>query len=233
MVYGLILAGGTGTRLGGEVPKQYIYVGKHRIIFYSTKAFVDSDLVDKICIVARDEWFEEIKSEIGERGLEKLLGFASPGENRQISIWNGMNYIKEKEPEITPKDVVIIQDAARPNVTKKMIEQYLENIGEYEGVLPVLPMKDTIYVSENGAEVTKLIDRSSLFAGQAPEVFLFERYLVANQKLLPNTIRTINGSTEPALLDGMKIKMVNGEESNFKITTQADLDIWKELYCGD
>ena len=69
-----------------------------------------------------------------------------------------------------------------------------------------------------------LLDRSTVYAGQAPEVFQIGRYLKANRKLLPEQILTINGSTEPAILDGMDIAMIPGDEGTFKITTKGDLE---------
>ena len=94
----------------------------------------------------------------------------------------------------------------------------------HDGLMPVLPMNDTVYLSQDGTRVTDLLDRSKVYAGQAPEVFRIGRYYEANRKLLPDRIRQINGSTEPAILDGMDIVMIPGDEGNFKITTRADLE---------
>ena len=90
-------------------------------------------------------------------------------------------------------------------------------------MLPVLPMKDTVYESENGKTIDSLLERSHIFAGQAPEVFRLEPYYEANRNLLPNRILEINGSTEPAIMAGMDVVMIEGDEDNFKITTMADL----------
>lgn len=68
------------------------------------------------------------------------------------------------------------------------------------------------------------MDRSTIYAGQAPEVFVLGRYYEANRRLLPDDILKINGSTEPAILAGMDIAMIPGDEGNFKITTKADLE---------
>ena len=95
--------------------------------------------------------------------------------------------------------------------------------------MPLLPMKDTVYTSLDVKHVTALLDRSTVYAGQAPEVFRIGRYYEANQKLLPDRIRKINGSTEPAVLDGMDIVMIPGEEGNFKITTKSDLERFRNM----
>lgn len=90
--------------------------------------------------------------------------------------------------------------------------------------MPVLPMKDTVYLSSNGQKVNSLLDRNHVFAGQAPELFLIGKYYAANQELLPDKILNVHGSTEPAILYGMDIVMIPGDENNFKITTIQDLE---------
>ncbi len=89
-------------------------------------------------------------------------------------------------------------------------------------------MKDTVYTSTNGKTITSLLDRSQIFAGQAPELFRLGIYLEANRRLLPDQILRINGSTEPAVLAGMDIAMIPGDEGNFKITTKTDLERFLE-----
>lgn len=99
----------------------------------------------------------------------------------------------------------------------------------HDGAMPVLPMKDTVYLSEDGKAVSSLINRDQLFAGQAPEVFVYGKYLEACEKLLPNKIMDIRGSSEPAIIANMDIVMVPGDEGNFKITTREDFERYKEI----
>ncbi len=85
-------------------------------------------------------------------------------------------------------------------------------------------MKDTVYYSESGKSVDRLLDRSCIYAGQAPEVYRLDKYIEANERLLPDEIYKINGSTEPAVLAGLMVAMIPGDENNYKITTQKDLE---------
>ena len=85
-------------------------------------------------------------------------------------------------------------------------------------------MKDTVYYSNDGKKISRLLSRSNVLAGQAPEVFRFGRYMEANRILFPEEIFKINGSTEPAVLAGMDIVTIPGDEKNYKITTQEDLN---------
>ena len=102
-------------------------------------------------------------------------------------------------------------------------EKYFKRV-TFEAVFPaVVPMKDTIYESADGVGIDGLPDRAHLFAGQAPELFLLHPYVEANRRLLPEEILSVSGSTQPAILAGMKIRMIPGEEKNTKITTPEDL----------
>ena len=122
-----------------------------------------------------------------------------------------------------------MQDAARPNTSDKLLLRCMQLDDSVDGAMPVLPMKDTVYISHNGSRVDELLNRDEVFAGQAPESFRFGKYLRANQILLPDEILHINGSTEPAVKAGMNIALIEGEESNFKITTAADLERFCQL----
>ena len=227
MNYALILSGGTGLRLGAEIPKQYIEVNGKPIIAYCLEKLSKHAMIDGIWIVSDVTWQEQLISWIGQYDVNgKFLGFSKPGENRQLSIWNGLVDLKDL---IEAGDCVFIHDAARPLLTETMITSCLEAVEGCDGVLPVLPMKDTVYLSEDGKCVSSLLNRSKIFAGQAPEVFRFQKYYKANESLLPDKILQINGSTEPAIMAGMNIAMIPGDEGNFKITTKVDLERFCEI----
>ncbi len=224
----LILSGGTGTRLGLDTPKQYIGVCGMPVIAYCMKTLFAHREIGAVQIVADPawqgfvlEWLERIARTSQEDVMRKWKGFAVPGDSRQRSVWNGLEAMKGYAAE---GDFVLIHDAARPLLGAEQISACLAAAGEHEGALPVLPMKDTVYASRDGERVSGLLNRSEIYAGQAPEAFQFGKYYEANRRLLPDRIGEINGSTEPAILAGMDIVMTEGDEKNFKITTRADLE---------
>lgn len=223
----LLLSGGTGTRLGSDIPKQYIEVGGRPIISYCIKRLSTHDDIDAIQIVAAPLWQEEITGWLSTADLgKKFRGFSLPGENRQLSILHGLEDIRKYADDA---DGVFIHDAARPLLSAQQITECLAKLEGHDGVIPVLPMKDTVYFSADGQVITSLLERTSIFAGQAPEAFHIGTYYEANRRLLPEQILKINGSTEPAIMAGMDIAMIPGDEGNFKITTRADLERFSQI----
>ncbi len=224
----VILAGGTGSRVGTDIPKQYIEVQGKPVIGYCLDKFAACGAVDAVQIVADAGWHDYIRncmemdlSCTGNGLPDKWRGFSEPGANRQLSVYHALTDILRYA---SADDYVMIHDAARPQVSLAFLTKCFEMAKGHDGVLPVLSMKDTVYLSKDGERVSSLLEREKIFAGQAPEVFLLGKYYEANRQLLPEKILGINGSTEPAILAGMDILMIPGEEGNFKITTRADLE---------
>lgn len=223
----IILAGGTGTRMGLEIPKQYYEVNGKAVISYCLHTFLTHEKIDAVQIVADGMWQEYIMHQLSVLpNREKFKGFSVPGENRQLSVYHALTDIRKYALD---DDFVIVHDAARPCVSAAQISDCLKAAAGHDGTLPALPMKDTVYLSEDKKIISSLLDRGKVFAGQAPEVFLFGRYYEANRALLPDKILEINGSAEPAIMTGMDIAMISGDERNFKITTAADLERFQEI----
>ena len=162
MTIALILSGGTGTRLGADIPKQYIKVNGRRVISYCLETLFSHPQIDGVQIVADSSWQQAILKELenlaGDLATEQLStkkfrGFSAPGATRQMSILNGLTDILEYASK---EDVVIIHDAARPCLSAELLSFGLEAIHGHDGVLPVLPMKDTVYLSEDGRVVSSL-----------------------------------------------------------------------------
>lgn len=236
MTVALILSGGNGIRFGSDLPKQYVEVNGRPVISYCIEQLLCHQDIDYIQIVAAKQWHNIILNWIDRYDCpqtnkkRKFHGFSLPGENRQLSIYYGLTDILSFAQEL---DTVLIHDAARPLLSEKLITDCLRAVQKHDGVLPVLPMKDTIYESTNGKTISTLLNREKVYAGQAPEAFRLGLYYNANKELFPDKILRINGSTEPAVLAGMDIAMIPGEETNFKITTKADLDRFLKIVAQE
>lgn len=226
----IILAGGKSSRTGGEIPKQFVELSGQMMLIHSMLPFALTPYVGNIIVVADDSYIDRIEDALSdnEEVSEKVLGFASPGENRQLSIYNALLEI-ENMGLLDLTENVIIHDAARPFVSIDLIEECLEAASAHDGAMPVLPMNDTVYFSRTGTKVDELLNRNCIFAGQSPEAFDYKKYLQANKDLLPDRILHIKGSTEVAVMAGMDIAMIPGDQRNYKITSSEDLEMAKEI----
>ena len=226
-----LLSGGIGSRIQSDIPKQYIRAGGKMMVTWALEPLIRSSYVDCIYIAAEREWRERIIADLkgAELDMSKIRSFVMPGANRQTSIMNALQAIMRDYTEVDAADTVLIHDAARPFLTEDILNKCYEALPGHDGVMPVLPMKDTVYLSNDGHSVDRLLDRSSIFAGQAPELFRLVPYYRANMSLMPDKILNINGSTEPAIIAGMDIAMVPGDEKNFKVTTDSDLERFKQI----
>lgn len=221
----ILLAGGIGSRMNmGALAKQFLFFEGRPIISYSLKTFDSHPLISNIIIVADQKWHQKIDKWMKDEGITKFYSYAEPGENRQLSIYNGL---KAANKIAGSNDVVIIHDAARPLVSEQLITNCLTSIEDDDGVVPVLPAKDTYYLLNEKGEVSRMLPRPLLAAGQAPEAFKYGAYYDIHRSMAIDQILTVNGSTEMAVLGGLKIHTIPGEERNFKITTQEDLNLMK------
>ena len=182
-------------------------------------------MVDAIIMVAAKEWEPFIEEWVAKIGPQKFRGFASPGANRQQSIYNGLLAFKRMNAD--DNDIVIVHDSPRPLVSPGIITDALRALDEgYDGAMPAITLKDTVYYSETGSEITGLLNRDRLFAGQTPECYRFGDYFRVHAGMSVEDLSAIHGSSEIAFQRGLKIKIVQGSERNYKITTEDDMKIF-------
>ena len=180
MAIAIILSGGTGLRASTDIPKQYIEVNNTPVIADSINVFEGHEDILKYVIVAADKWTDYITKFTGD----KFIGFAHAGETRQLSILNGLKVLSNIAAD---DDTIIIHDAARPFVSADTISALVNACKTHDGAMPALPVKDTMYIRK-GDKVHSLIDRDTIISGQAPEAFLYKKYLEANEALFPEKI---------------------------------------------
>ncbi|MBQ6743544.1 MAG: 2-C-methyl-D-erythritol 4-phosphate cytidylyltransferase [Acidaminococcaceae bacterium] len=220
MVTALILSGGTGTRLGGSIPKQYLLVNNKPIIGYCMDTFQANSTITNIVIVADCSWWNMLQEYIHDYDISKFVGFANAGQSRQHSILNGLRCIRDLGGK--PEDLVVIHDAARPCVSTEIINQCISLLEDFDCSMPVISVKDTVYVSEDGKNINSLLNRDYLFAGQAPEGCHLGTYLAINEALTDEELEQIRGTCAIAYDKGLKVGLFPGSEKNYKITTKDD-----------
>ena len=177
----IILAGGVGSRMGVDRPKQFLMVQDKPIISYCLDIFQKHSEIDSIVIVVSEQWQDFAEEYVQKYGVTKVKGYAPAGQSRQHSIYNGLKCIDKNVPDT---DIVIVHDAARPLVSDQIISDCIKGATDYDGAMPVISVKDTVYQSKDGQEIGCLLKRSELFAGQAPEMDRLPRALSSENTLI-------------------------------------------------
>ena len=179
--------------MGGELPKQYIELAGKPVIVHTLEQLERCGVVEGVIVAAAPEWTTEILRWKEAFSLSKLLAVAPAGADRQRSIRNGLlsaeGFMDEGE-----LSGVIIQDAARPLTSVELLTRLVEELKEAPAVMPALPITDTTYTSRDGQWVDGLLDRSTLFAGQAPEGFHFWPYLELYRDTPGEILSAMSGS---------------------------------------
>ena len=216
----IIVAGGIGSRMNLDIPKQYYEVKVAPIIMYSYRKFSQSPLVDSIVFVVADEWKDFMEAKLSLEPNNKKVSFAKAGRSRQHSVYNGLCVLREYAQD---EDVVLIHDAVRPLFPETTINDGIEACREFDGALPVISVKDATYQSYDGIELSTILPRQELFSGQSPEFFIFGKFFKAHASFSEEEISNIRGCSELAFKSGLSVKLIPGTERNFKITTIEDL----------
>lgn len=227
MNYGVLLAGGTGSRMKSiDIPKQYHEINGIPVIIYTLKTFMKLECFDYIYIAINPNYTDFMSSMIekhfDEEDISKIT-LTNGGAERIDSIHNVIKSIKMKE--IDDDDIIVIHDAVRPFVTEKIILDNIEGAKKYGATVTSVPVNDTILLSTDGDYVDRIPIRKTLFHGQSPDSFNLKTFIELENKLTDEQKEIITGTSQVCTLNDYPIKMIEGDTANFKITTDADLDL--------
>lgn len=214
-VAAIIVAAGIGKRFGSDLPKQFLKLNDKTILQLSLEKFCYSNKISTIIVVAPSNYLLQTKQTIGRLNISKKIILVTGGKERQDSVWNGIQEAVKFSPNI-----ILIHDAVRPLVSNTLIDKIVEAASIYKAAIPAVPLKDTIKVRE-GDFLVKTLDRNFLYAVQTPQGFETSLLISAYE----NAFKAKYYSTDDANLVeklGIKIKLVEGEYSNIKITTKED-----------
>ena len=211
----VILAGGKGTRMHSAVNKVLLPVKGVSVIRRSVEAFIHA--ADLLVIVCRPEEESAIRKEIGDLVCVSSVLFAAGGETRQQSVFNGLQKLS-----CDPEDLVLIHDAARCLVDGSLIARVIDSVRTFGSGIPAVPAKSTFKLCDDRGYILRTPDRSHLFEAQTPQGFLAETIVSAYRKAAQDGYE---GTDDSCLLEhyGIPVRIVDGDESNLKITTPADI----------
>jgi 2-C-methyl-D-erythritol 4-phosphate cytidylyltransferase len=213
-VAGIILAGGTGSRFGAGNPKQFTELCGKRVIEYSIEKFLK--IVDTLVIVSHIDWLDYVGFEIiNERDIRAVAG----GETRQLSVYNGLCALERELP-----DIVVIHDAARPLFSPALLSRCIGAATETGAATAAVRSHDTLARVSDGS-ILNYTDRESTVKIQTPQAFRYSDIYTAHAGAKLHGKTDYSDDTQAVFATGIPVRIVEGEDTNIKITTQSDLRI--------
>lgn len=230
MVYGVILAGGVGSRMGGDKPKQYLNIKGKPIIIYTIEKFFAVPELEKIIVLCPKQWVEHTKNLI-----EKYIAPAGDkiavtvgGTSRNETIMNAIDYI-DGEGGLDEDTIIVTHDSVRPFVTGRIIEENIAYARKYGACDTVVAATDTIVEARDNEIISAIPDRSIMYQGQTPQSFNAMKLKRIYGALTAEEKGILTDAAKIFVIKGEKVALVQGETYNMKITYPYDLRVAKSL----
>ncbi|MCH5157836.1 MAG: 2-C-methyl-D-erythritol 4-phosphate cytidylyltransferase [Clostridiales bacterium] len=222
----LIVAGGSGKRMGQEIPKQFLTVNDKPIIIYTLENFQRNPLVDDILVVCIDGWHNVLSSFAKQFNITKLKYIVSGGESVQESIRNGVNKIHEVYPDDT---CVIIHDSIRPLVDESVLNDVIEKCHQRGNAVTSLPYNEQIFIVKDEYSTDKYIPRETLRRVSTPQAYMLGKLFSCYERAFKENIGITGSSyTNTMMVElGETLYFAKGSDKNIKLTTKDDFNIFR------
>ena len=216
MIFGVLLAGGVGSRMGNvEKPKQYMNIGDRPIIIHTIEKFFVNDKFEKILVLCPEQWISHTKNLIKKYlGETDRIAVMAGGTTRNETIMNAISYIEENY-EVDDDTIILTHDSVRPFVTHRIIEENIRYALEYGAC-------DT-------AVISSVPDRSKMYQGQTPQTFRLKKLKSLYESLTDEEKKILTDAAKIFVMKGEDVYLVEGEVSNIKITYPYDLRVAETL----
>ena len=228
MNIGLIIAGGSGHRMGQDIPKQFINVYDKPVIIYTLEGFQRHPQIDAIEVVCIDGWHDVLWAYAHQFNITKLKWIVSGGNTGQESIRNGVFNLEGKAG---PNDVIIIHDGIRPLVDESVLTDVILIAHQYGNAVTSLPYNEQIFVVNPEDEMTtkQYIPRETLRRVSTPQAYRFEKLDWAYHEAFEKEIGIYGSAyTNTMMVElGETLHFAAGSDKNIKLTTKDDLEMFK------
>lgn len=211
----IIVAGGTGSRMKSDVPKQFLKINNKEIIEHTLIAFEKSDIADCVVVVCRGEYISHMEKIASRFSDSMAIRIVPGGETRQDSVYKGIEAVKDYK-------YVMIHDAVRCCIKPEEIRSLYSVLTHTDGCAFGVLVKDTIKQTDSDCNILATLDRSNLWQIQTPQAFITQDIIKAHEYASINNIKATDDCALAELI-GLNIKIVEGSYDNIKITTQEDV----------
>ena len=206
----IIVAGGIGSRMAADLPKQFLPIANEPLLFHTLRKFENS--VDQLILVMHPEWITYWNDLIAKYSFNVKHSIVAGGQTRAQSVLNGLEHVEND-------CLVAIHDAARPTVTKELIDSTFKNAEKHGACIPIIDIKDSIReISEDGN--SKAVNRSKFKSVQTPQTFQASILKAAFEN---KDYEKYTDDASLAEANGTPVFLIEGEEQNIKVTTASDL----------
>lgn len=234
MTVAIIIAGGSGSRMGQDIPKQFINVYDKPVLIYTLEGFQKHPQIDAIVTVCIDGWHDVLKAYAKQFGITKLKWVVNGGKTGQESIRNG---IYNLEGELKEDDVVIIHDGIRPLVDESVLTDVIVKCRQYGNAVTSLPYNEQIFVvnKEDPDTTTEYIPRETLRRVSTPQAYKYGKVLEKYKEAFEKEIGIYGSSyTNTMMVElGERLHFAAGSDKNIKLTTKDDLELFKAYIKAD
>ena len=230
MTYAILIAGGTGARMGQDIPKQFLNVNDKPVIVYTMERFQNNPEVDGIVVVTLPDWIGFVEAYARQFGIAKLKAVVPGGAVGQESIKNGIDAVAEFAGD---EDAVMIHDGIRPMLGDDVIAENLRVFREKGNAVVCIPCVEVMYHSADPAYSDKTILRSELWRTQTPQTFSLGKLKWAHAEAKKRCITSETATCSLMTALGERVYFSRGSEKNVKLTTVEDIDIFKALLMAE
>ncbi len=223
----LLMMGGSGTRFGARIPKQFILVEKIPIFAYILKGYEDCEFVDSITVVSHADWIEYVKEWADKLGVSKLIHITTGGATRSESVLNGLKAIQK---EAHDEDVILIHDATHPYVDAEGCRLVIEGVEKYGGATLGQRQYDTVYQMDDETHMLKkVLPRTEIVSGASPEAFRYGDIYKIYAQSTAEELEKMTSAGAIALAHGIQMQVIPANVLNLKITYKNDMEVFKRM----
>lgn len=226
----LIIAGGSGIRMGEKIPKQFIKVYNKPVLVYTLESFQNHPQIDAIQVVCISGWIDEVWAYARKYNIDKLKWVVEGGSTGQESIKNGVFNLENKA---TADDIIIVHDGIRPLVDSTVLTDVINKCSEFGNAVSSMPYNEQIFLVDDNNETTttRYIPREKLRRVSTPQAYKFDLLDSKYHEAFENKIGIYGSSYANTMMVelGVRLHFAAGSEKNIKLTTKDDINLFKAL----